>query len=245
MTTRTPWFPSLGAEAPLADVQVRQTLTMGFVPLGIALLLMAARAPNRPASGLFGGALLALAGMAILWRLWRKSGRRHLRGFSTTHFLVRYLFIVLCPALLWIVFGDLILEMAGMFPPILFGLLLLVYPVGRILHERVGQNPQGAPHTEMAYLISQQVEMVLGVFAVIGLLSGAILDANRDYPTDPTPLLLVLWLLALMALLAGLVLGVAHWAHLFRRPGPPQTLDDTAPAGKPGAPGARFDSDRF
>ena len=241
---RTPWFPSLSAEAPLADAQVRQTLAMGLVPLGIALLLMAAGAPERPAPGLWAGAGLAMAGMAVLWRSWRKSGRRHLRGFSTTHFLVRYLFIILCPALLWLVFGELILEMAGLFPPILFGLLLLVYPVSRILHERVGQNPLAAPHAEMAHLICQQVEMVLGVFAVIGLLSGAILDANREYPTDPTPLLLVLWLLALMAVLAGVVLGVAHWVHLFRRPGPPQTLDDAPPDGKPAAP-ARFDSDRF
>lgn len=244
MTPRTPWFPSLSAEAPLADAQMRQTLALGLVSLGIAVLLMAAGAPNQPSAGLLAGAGLAVAAMAVLMRLWRKSGRRHLPGYSTTHFLVRYLFIILCPALLWLVFGDLILELAGLFPPILFGLLLLVYPVSRILHEKVGQNPLAAPHTEMAYLICRQLEMVLGVFAVIGLLSGAILDANRDYPTDPTPLLLMLWLLALMAVLAGVVLGVAHWTRLFRRPVPPQALDD-APAEKPAQSAARFDSDRF
>ena len=245
MTPRTPWFPSLGAEAPLADVQVRQTLALGLVPLGIAMLLMAAGAPNPPAPGLLAGAGLAVAAMAVLMHMWRKSGRRHLQGYSTTHFLVRYLFIILCPVLLWLVFDELILEMAGWFPPILFGLLLLVYPVSRILHEKVGQNPRAAPHAEMAYLICQQLEMILGVFAVIGLLSGAILDANRDYPTDPTPLLLVLWMLALMAVLAGVVMGVAHWVHLFRRSAPPQPLDDAPPAEKPARPGARFDSDQF
>lgn len=245
MTPRPPWFPSLGAEAPLADMQLRQTLALGLIPQGIAVLLMAAQAPARPAAGLWAGLILALGGMAGLeWR-WRKAGRRYLRGYSTTHFLVRYLFIILCPALLWLAFGTLILDVAGLFPPLLFGLLLLVYPVSRILREQIGANPRAAPRAEMAYLICQQVETVLGVIAVIGLLTGAILDANRDYPTDPTPLLLLLWLLALLAVLAGVVMGVAHWAHLFQRRGPPQTLDDAPPAvSRPERP-ARYDSDRF
>ena len=244
MKTPRPWFPSLCAEAALADVQVRQTLAMGLVPLGIVLLLLAAGAPEWPSPGLWGGAGATLGGMALLWSLWRRSGRRHVRGFSTTHFLIRYLFIVLCPVLLGIVFGEVILDMAGIFPPILLALLLLVYPLSRILHERAGPDPMLAPHVEMAYLICQQVEMVLGVFALVGLVSGAVLDANKEYPTDPTPLLLVLWMLALMAVLAGAVMGVAHWRRLFGKRAPPQPLDDEPP---PAAPkkSLRFGSEKF
>ena len=242
---RPPLFPALGAGAALADVQVRQTLALGLVPLGIALLLMAAGAPRWPSAGLWIGAGAALGGMALLEGLWRRSNHGPLRGFSTVHYLVRYLFVVLCPLALWIVFGATILEMAGIFPPILVGLLLLVFPVSRILRERVGANPQLAPRTEMAHIVCQQIEMVLGTFALVGLLSGAVLDANQDYPTDPTPLLLVFWLLALIALLIGAVIGAAHWSQLYSTPRPPQPLDDSPPPAADSKIGVRFGSERF
>ena len=244
MKARQPLFPSLCAEAPLADVQVRQTLAMGLVPLGIVLLLVATAAPQWPPPELWAGAGATLAGMALLGGLWRRSGRRHLRGFSTTHFLVRYLFIVLCPALLWIVFGATIREMAGILPPLLLGLLLLIYPASRVLRERAGPDPMRTPHVEMAHIVCQQIEMVLGVFALMGLITGAILDANQDYPTDPTPLLLFLWMVALLAVLAGVVLGAAHWARLFAKPRPPQLLDDAPPPADPKNP-LRFGSEQF
>ena len=244
MKERLPWFPSLCAEAALADVQVRQTLALGLVPLGVVLLLIAARAPEPPLPSLWIGLGVVFGGMGLLWGRWRRSGRRRCRGFSTAHFLIRYLFIVLCPALLWIVFGDTILEMAGIFPPILLGLLLLIYPVSRILRERAGPDPARTPHVEMARILCGQIEMVLGVFAFMGLVSGAVLDANRDYPTDPTPLLLLFWLLALMALLAGATIGAAHWTRLFGASRPPQSLDDDPPPAPPKNP-LRFGSDQF
>ena len=241
---RLPLFAPLGAEAPLAGVQVRQTLAFGLVPLGLALLLMAAGAPDWPAAGLWGGAAAALGGMALLWGLWRRSGGRPLRGYSLVHYLIRYLFVLLCPVLLWIVFSDVILDLAGALPPILLGLLLLVYPASRILREIAGPDPLAAPHLEMAYILCQQIEMVLLVFSLAGLISGAIVDANRDYPTDPFPLLLVVWLLALLALLAGAVMGFSHWIRLFSQSAPPQPLDDAPPPAPP-KDAVRFGSDRF
>lgn len=242
---RTPLFPALGAESPLAAVQLRQTLALGLVPLGLALLLMAAVSPDRPPAGLWLGAAAVPAGMATLGFLWRRAGRNHLFGYSSVHFLVRYLFVVLCPALLWFAFGATVLELAGALPPILFGLLVAIHPVGRILHARVGPDPQAAPHLEMACILCRQIEMVLLVFSLAGLLSGAIVEANQDYPTDPFPVLVAIWLLALLGLLAGAVMGFANWAQLFRRRSPPQPLDDPPPP--PPAPDrvVRFDSDRF
>lgn len=244
MKLRTPWFPSLGAEAPLAVVQLRQTLALGLVPLGIALLLMAAGAPERPSPGLWLGTGLVLGGMALLWGLWKASGRRHLRGYSTTHFLVRYLFIVLCPVLLWVVFGPTILEMAGVLPPVLLGLMVLMYPAGRILREKTGENPARTPRLAMAYIACRQIEISLGVLALAGTVSGAILDAQRAYPTDPAPVLILVWVLAVLAVLACGVLGVAQGSGLAGPPRPPQALDDEPPAPGPKEK-LRFGSEKF
>lgn len=237
-------FPSLGSNAALADVQVRQTVALGLVPLGIALLLMAAMAPDPPAMGLWIGAGVSLFGMGLIWGLWRRSGHRYMRGFSTTHFLVRYLFIVLCPALLWVAFGAVIIETAGWFPPALMGGLLLLYPVGRILRERVDPDPSQTPRLEMARFGCQMLQMAMGVLALTGLLNGAVLNAHRDYPTDPTPLLLLLWLLAMLVLMAGAVMTTAYWNRLFGRPGPPQPLDDPPPP-KPSGKAIRFGSEKY
>jgi hypothetical protein len=238
-------FPSLCAETALADLQVRQTLAMGLVPLGLTLLLMAARAPAHPSPGLWCGAIASLVGQLLVWGLWRRSRRGHVSVYSTIHFLVRYLFVVLCPAMLWVVFGATILEMAGIWPPILLGLLLLVFPVSRILRERVGPDPMQAPHVEMAHIVCQQIEMVLGTFSFMGLISGAVLDANKDYPTDPTPLLIIFWMLALIAVLIGAVLGATHWVRLYAKPKPPQPLDDEPPPAAEPKPSLRFGSERF
>ncbi|HXK80064.1 MAG TPA: hypothetical protein PLB42_07810 [Kiritimatiellia bacterium] len=238
---RPPLFPDLAASAHLADVQVRQTLALGLLPLGVAVLLMAA---GFPPTGLAVTAGLVMALMALLWRQWWRAQRGRTRGFSTLHFLARYFFVAACPVLLWLVFGGTILELTGAFPPILLALLLAIHPVGLILRARSGPDPSLSPRNELARIICQQTEMVLLVLALAGLLSGAVLDANRDYPTEPLPLLIAIWLLAVVVLVAGVVTSYAHASQLRGHPGPPQPLDDPPPAPPADQP-ARYGSDRF
>ena len=237
-------FPTLASNAALAAVQVRLTLAMGLAPLGLAVLLMAAMVPDPPPPGVWAGAGLALGGMGLMWTLWRRSGHTYRRGYSTVHFLVRYLFVVLCPALLWTVFGEVVMDLAGWLPPLMLAGLLLLYPVGRLLQERVGPDPTQTPGLELARVACRQLQIGLGSVAFAGLVTGAILDAERDYPTDPAPLLIVIWLLTLLALLGGLVLTVAQAQRLYGRPAPPPTLDDPPPP-TGGKKPLRFGSEKF
>lgn len=238
-------FPTLASNAALADVQVRLTLAMGLAPLGLAVLLMAAMAPDPPPPGLWAGAGLTLGGMGLMWALWRRSGHTYRRGYSTVHFLVRYLFVVLCPLLLWTAFGAVVLEMAGWLPPLLIAALLLLYPFGRLLQERVDPDPMRTPGLELARVACRQLQIGLGTVAFAGLLTGAVLDAQRDYPTDPTPLLLLVWLLTLLALLGNIVLTVAQAQRLYGRPAPPPTLDDPPPPTDDTKNALRFGSEKF
>ena len=239
--TRFPW---LASDAQLADVQVRQTLAMGLVPLGRAALLAAASFPETPGPGLWIGAGMAAGGMGMLWGMWRKSGGGPLKGYSTAHFLVRYGLILLCPALLWQAFGDLVLEKAGPVAPALAGVLLVLYPAGRILRERLGEGGPGGARAAMAWMVCRQLQTALGTVAAAAGLSGAIVDAHRDYPTDPTPLLMVIWMLALVATLASAAAAAAEWNRLYGKPRMPQPLDDPPPAGGAKNP-VNFGSDRF
>ncbi len=238
-----PRFPSLRADAALADVQVRQTLAMGLVPVGICLLLAAAVAPDWPSTGLWVGGGAAIGGMALIWGLWKKSEGRDMRGYSTVHFLVRYLFVGLCPALMWLVFGGVILDLAGLFPPLMLALLLLLYPAGRILHEMDAEGAGPSPRWQRARILCGLAQMISAVLALAGILSGAVVEAHRDYPTDPTPALLVIWILALLALVVGVALAVSRWPSGLGRAETHQPLDDE-PAQGPRAP-SRFGSDRY
>ena len=239
-----PLFPSLSSEASHADLQVRQTLAMGLVPMGIAGLMVALTAPAWPPIGLWLGTGTGLAAMAALWNLFRRSGGRYQRGFSAFHFAVRYLFLILCPGLMWTVYGNNVLDISGLLPPVLVGLLLLVYPVGRILREQIGPDPAQSPRLEMLCILCQQVEMALAVIAVIGIVTGAVLDANKDVPSDPTALLILLWMFAVLAVLGAAVLVAAHWIRLFGRVDHPQPLDDPPP--RTSSPNTlRFGSEKF
>jgi hypothetical protein len=238
-------FPSLSADANLAEVQVRQTLAMGLVPLGISLLLMAGLSPSWPPPGLWVGALATLGGMGGLWALWRRAGRSPLRGFSTAHFLVRYLFLALCPWLLWTVYGEVVLATAGAWPPVLAALLLALYPAERILRERLEQEPERPRRIVTARIACRCAQALLGIFAAVGMLAGAVADAHRDFPTDPTPLLLFLWLLALFGALLAIVAAAAQWKRLFGGEQWSQPLDDPPPAPPPPEKRVRFGSERF
>ena len=244
MKDHRPLFPSLSSEASHADLQVCQTLAMGLVPMGIAGLMVALTAPGWPPPGLWLGTGTGLGALGVLWNLFRRSGGRYRRGFSAFHFAVRYLFLILCPGLMWTVYGNSILDISGLLPPILVGCLLLVYPVGRILREQLGPDPEQSPRLEMLCIVCQQLEAVLAILAVIGILIGAILDANRDVPSDPTTLLILLWMFAVLAVLGAAVLVAAHWIRLFGRVDHPQPLDDPPPKAD-ASKALRFGSEDF
>ena len=238
-----PHFPTLGARAEAADLQVRQTLALGLLPLGIAFFLMAWMSPHPPSAGLWAGVVLTLFLMAAQYLLWHRARRRDFAAYSTLHFLIRYALLILCPWMVWAAFQSLILATSGILPPLLIGGLFFLYPIDRLIRERIAARPQQPPRLAFAHQLCVHSQVVLGVLAFGGIFTGAIIDAQEDYPTDPTMLLLFIWLVILLVLLATFLSLTARWQQLYTRDTPPQTLDD--PARPPPANPIRFGSDQF
>ena len=237
------YFPSLDAHAECAELQMRQTLAMGLIPLGIALFLMAMVSPGPIPAGLWPGAGGALALMGAMRALWARARRAPLEGFAPAHFLIRYGLLAICPLLVWAVFGDSILAQSGAMPPVLVGLLILLYPANRLIRERLAPAPEEHPRLELAHLLLVHAQTGMVVLALGGMLAGAVRDAQGDYATDATSLLLFIWLVVMLVML-GVVLSLfLHWQRLFGRRLQMQKLDDDPPPPKD-LP-TRFGSERF
>jgi hypothetical protein len=240
-----PLFPDLLPSAPLAVLPYRQTLALALVPLGTALLLAAALLPETPSAAFLmalSAGLLPTLLFAAIWPGLVHRGRTF-PGAGLLHYLLRCVPILLTPALLWMAFHRVLHETAGAWPLVLLASAFVLHPVSRILHEA------GSPRLELARLWVRQTEVLLVLLGVLGLLSGAILEAHKDYPTDPTVLLLVLWMLGILLFVATLVLASIQWQTLRAGsvPGiPGQPLDDPPPPGDPSKPCTLdFHSDEF
>lgn len=242
-------FPGLAPDAPPPGPvwAYRQTLVLGLLPVGTALLLAAALLPDTPSRAFLWTLACGMLPLLLFAALWPRAMHRarRFRGAGLLHYLVRCSPAILTPALLWIAFHRVLHETAGAWPLILLAAALVLHPVTRILHETA------SPRLELARLWVRQTEVLLVLLGILGLLSGAILDAHKDYPTDPTVLLLVLWMLGILLFVASLVLAAIQWQHLRGGLGgapvpQPRLLDDPPPPPSPDAPAPlEFHTDDF
>lgn len=242
-------FAALAPDAALAGMAYRMTILLGLIPLGTALLLAAALLPETP-SGAFlatlGGGLLPMLLFAVLWPGVLRRGRSF-RGAGLLHYFVRCVPAILTPGLLWLAFHRVLHETAGAWPLVLLAVAIVLHPVARILHE------MASPRFELARLWVRQTEVLLVLLAVLGLISGSILEAHKEYPTDPTVLILLLWILGILLFVAGILLAAFQWQRLRgdMRGGTilPQSLDDPpeegGEAGSAVAAPLEFHTDEF
>ena len=242
----SPLFPDLVPSAPFATLPYRQTLALALIPLGTALLLAAALLPDTPPPAFLATLASGLSPMLLFAALWPCLMRRgkSFRGAGLLHYLLRCIPAFLTPALLWMAFHRVLHETAGAWPLVLFAVAIGLHPVSRILHEA------SSPHLELARLWVRQTEVLLALLGTLGLLSGAILEAHKDYPTDPTVLILILWMLGILLCVASLVLASIQWQTLRARTLPDlpeQSLDDPPPPDdpQPTTPALNFRSDEF
>ena len=238
------FFSSLSPAAPLPHLAYFHTLALALVPLGTALVLAAALLPDTPSPAFLStlaGGLLPTILFALLWPLALRR-KRPFPADGLLHYLVRFAAIALTPVLLALSFDRVLNETAGAWPMILLAAAIVLHPVSRILHETA------SPRLELARLWVRQTEVLLVLLAILGLLSGAILEAHKDYPTDPTVLLLLLWILGILLFVASLLLAAFQWQRLHGGDGTalPRPLDDPDPEPLPSSPAPLdFHTDEF
>lgn len=241
-------FGALAPNAPMAGMAYRLTLLLALVPLGTALLLAAALLPEAPSAGFVATLVGGLSPMLVFAAAWpaAMARGRTFRGAGLVHFFVRCVPAMLTPALLWLAFHRVLHETAGAWPFILLAAAIVLHPASRILHE------MASPRFELARLWVRQTEGLLVLLAVLGLLSGSIQDAHKDYPTDPTVLLLLLWIVGILLFVAGVLLAAFQWQRLrgnAEAAAVPQPLDEPveedAETGGESAPPLEFHTDEF
>ncbi len=222
-------FPALHPAHETAPLQQAQTAAIGALPLGLALFFLALDAPGRERWAW--GAAAALAVLAVHQAAWfglvrRLRGRPgRFGGLGLVHHLVRSFFFLLLPWMLWCACGGWLSEHGGAWPFAMLGILLALHPAERIARETAKNGSPVRMQVRETFVVA---EIWAGVATVAGLLSGAILEAHKDYPTDPTLLLLALWVVALLAAGAALLVLLLRAAErgLLLAQSANQTLDD-------------------
>jgi len=250
-------FPRLAARGPGAGVELAQTVASLLVAVGAAGVLAAGGL--YPAGGLWqplaaGGAGLAALGVLAAAR--RKAGRAPAGeeddpgGFSSLHFAARYAagWLLAVLALVFLCGG------AGFggkgVTAFLFALGAgAVHPALRVLRASaavVAEEEGAVPLRLLAWIaVFRFAFFALAVCSVTSFLSGAILQAHEPYPTDPTFLLLALWLVAGIAILGGLSLLITYIGTIYGLRMAPRPLDDEPGPGETEPVAGRFHSEEF
>ena len=118
--------------------------------------------------------------------------------------------------------------------PLLAGLFLLL-PLDLLLREALRiRGAAASPAWHLLHLWTDAAVRLTLLFGLVFLVTGLFLELRRDYPGDPTVILLILWVAAFLAAVR-LLDRTATRAALLRPSRPPPPLDDPSPSA-PSAP---------
>lgn len=239
--------------------ELRQTYAIGLLPLLIWLVLWMANWPRLPSPGATGLLGMTAGLLLCLWGAWNlEPGKwKHEQWCAHLHFATRYLLAGFSLLMLWWAIQSL-----GLVIPVwvdIFAIvLILVWPLARFLHEFYDHPDKPLPPRQNMFQYALFLfRIAIGVWFVTGCINTIILELNRDYPTDPTAILVFFRALAGIITLACFILTAGHWHTLFGRRKTDEIRfeevenQDTPPddsAGRPDAAPARrvsFGSDKY
>ena len=230
------WFPNLATtDAPASRRAWRVTLSAAAALLLAALAVALALLPAVPPLPVCLTAAAALWGYLLLRLLlasapgWRRLG--------LLHFAVRF-FWAACAV--WM-FASLLAATVDVaeeldhywWTPLLAGLFLLL-PLDLLLREALRiRGGAASPAWHLLHLWTDAAVRLTLLFGLVFLVTGLFLELRRDYPGDPTVILLILWVAAFLAAVR-LLDRTATRAALFRpaAKSPPRPLDDP-PSSRP------------
>lgn len=243
-------FPRLLPAAAAARLEIAQTIAYALLPLGAALFLRAGG--YYTPGGLWAlHAILLVAGVmpTVLVFAWRRTLRHpHALAsrFSCLQYFFRYYAILLLVSLLLIFLAGIGMGAQGMWAFIFMLLGTAVFPITRVLRGGAAPLHDPLPPQRAVRLAACHVLMFSAyTLAVATFLSGAILRANEAYPTDPTLLVLVFWLIATLLIICSLTLFVNYIGVLYKKQRIHQPLDDPPPPAAAAAAPPRFHTDSF
>jgi O-antigen/teichoic acid export membrane protein len=222
---------------PVSLPHIRWVQKLGLIPIFITGALIAANRTSAgpglwTALGLSLGLELILWGALELYSTHEKKTpwgeelvRRHDRWFPTLVFVMKYSFIALSLTVLWMTIHDLGFP-TSLWHHILFVFIVLLLPITQAVREKAGADPE--PRVEAWDNICHCLNVILITIVVASLLCNLIVSQSSPYGTETDPLVLVIWVLAILIMISSMIIYLGRIAR-HKRPAPRWRHRENAP----------------
>lgn len=209
--------------SPKAHLQVRRIQQLGLLPLFITLALMYATHPMT-GPGLWTALGLCAGLEMILWGAYSLRTERtqlsswgayliemHDLWFPFFLFFAKYGFIAIGLSVLWIALTELGFPSTA-WHHLAFTAYVILLPIGRFIRELAGTDPP--PRLDITDNLCRMTTVILLAMVIAHVLSRAIISQSAPYGTDTDPLLLLVWILAILVIVSAMMV---YLGRIIRR----------------------------
>ncbi|OGV46236.1 MAG: hypothetical protein A2X46_18315 [Lentisphaerae bacterium GWF2_57_35] len=221
-------FQNYHMSSPTSMMHIRWVQRLGLIPISITIaMILANRTGVGP--GLWTALGLGVGLQLILWgcsRLYTTHEKRTLLGdalvrihdlwFPSLVFFIKYAFIAIALTVLWLTINELGFP-ASTWHYALFVLILIFLPIGQVLREVAGADPE--PRIEAWDNACRCLNTVLITIVAANLTCNLIVAQSSPYGTETDALVLMIWVLAILIMISSMIVYLGRIVRR-KRPSP-------------------------
>lgn len=199
---------------------------IGLLPLGLSLLLLFAHGA-RSGPGLWTALGLSIGLELLLWGAYHLRHTEDVRStlgdrlvvrldewFPVFAFVIQSILIDLCLVILWVTITELGFP-SSVWHHFLFALFILLLPYFQWIHEV--NRMETTPRREWLEHLSRSL-MIINIAIIVASMVQALVQAQSEpFDTDPTPIVLIIWIIAILVVLSAMVLFMGKTVNIRRQ----------------------------